>query len=30
MPVDEHEYIPLPGDPEPGEPPACTEEHPTS
>ena len=30
MPVDEHEYIPLPGDPEPGEPPACTEENPTS
>ncbi|HCR94409.1 MAG TPA: hypothetical protein DIV98_05635 [Oceanicaulis sp.] len=30
MPVDENEYIPLPGDPEPGEPPACTEDHPTS
>ena len=30
MPVDEDEYIPLPGDPEPGEPPACSEEHPTS
>ena len=30
MPVEEHEYIPLPGDPEPGEPPACTEENPTS
>ena len=30
MPVEENEYIPLPGDPEPGEPPACTEENPTS
>ena len=30
LPPSEHEWIPLPGDPEPGQPPECCEEHPTS